>query len=329
MRKALRLPRAKLEVLSGSLRADFYPLLDRKCGAWGGARDLEIEANNSLGVFKMKKTFPLKSFGILILLLVLFTRSVLAAQGGLPFPKGPKLDIIVEGIEFLPAAIVQEGTTVTIRCKWSSTIDEKVTLSKPRGDGSIQLEGNPLPAVFLNFLPAGTFAPPLGPKGVFETSWPMDKPGTYKFTCGVSVPRIAIMNDIFDPLGNNTKQAQLTVTPKPTVPRLSANQPVGPVMKAPMTNLGNSLSGAVKSCQTSLSASVNVDSHQFANPSFGPADMAQTKIMLHLQKSEAAGNNINCYYATHGKDVPNLVVTVKCNNAAPYGGQPHSYGCMQ
>ncbi len=127
---------------------------------------------------------------------------------------------------------------------------------------------------------------------------------------------------------NNKAETFVTIQSKPaTIGAMRSGGAWSKAAPGAVSGLGSALSGHVKQCQTALSASVNVDAQQLAGPLFGPAELAQTKIMLHLQGSEAAGNYVNCHYATSGKDVPNLVVVLKCANAAPRTGQPHSFSC--
>lgn len=97
--------------------------------------------------------------------------------------------------------------------------------------------------------------------------------------------------------------------------------------QAGVGRVGLGTAGQIKSCRTSLTASVEVDPQQFGGPQFGPADLADTTLTLYLQESQAAANHINCFYASNQGDVPNLVVTVECQNAAPVGEPMHSYVC--
>jgi hypothetical protein len=89
------------------------------------------------------------------------------------------------------------------------------------------------------------------------------------------------------------------------------------------------LSGLVKQCPTSLAATVKVDPQQLAGPLQSPADFAETKLMLYLKSSETAGNNAVCRYATNNKDVPDLVVTIKCPNASAKSGTPGAFNCTK
>lgn len=128
-------------------------------------------------------------------------------------------------------------------------------------------------------------------------------------------------------VANNKKEVFISVKPRPTA-RVGSVPAVAAPDK-PSTGVVPGLSGAIKQCPASISAMVKVDPHQFINPLNSPVDMAETKMTLYLQKSEAAANNVNCYYASNNKDVPNLVVTIKCPNASPQSGQMHSYTCSQ
>jgi hypothetical protein len=94
-----------------------------------------------------------------------------------------------------------------------------------------------------------------------------------------------------------------------------------------LAGVTGNLSGSVKQCQTSLSASVAPQPQQFLSPQNGPADFAPGKIILHLQSSATGGNSFTCRYASHGKDIPDFAVTVQCPNAAPRAGAAHSFTC--
>jgi hypothetical protein len=123
---------------------------------------------------------------------------------------------------------------------------------------------------------------------------------------------------------NNRKEILITV--KPRSGKLGSAQS-SPTMPKPGVEAVPGLSGHVKQCPTSLSAAVKVDAHQLTHPLNSPADMAETKVMLHLKQSQAAGNNVVCHYATHNKDVPDLVVTIKCPNASAQSGKAGSFNC--
>ncbi len=287
-----------------------------------------------------------RTTGMRLLCVALLTLTALPAEA--QSPQSTKLDLVAFSPVIFPSGkppvqTVEVGTNLTILCRWAASPLGIAKVTVPTGVGTITRnapQGEALQIVNGLIKPGNYKEGGPRPEGQFSAHWrPTDLDlGKQMFYCTV---RFKNMEGWYEPGGgtqNNQSFSWITViflstttapAPKPTVPRLSANEPSGPVQRQPMPGLGTALSGAVKSCQTSLSASVNVDSHQFASAMFGPADMAQTNIMLHLQKSEAVGNNINCHYSTQRKDVPNLVVTVKCNNAAPHGGQPHSYGCTQ
>lgn len=87
------------------------------------------------------------------------------------------------------------------------------------------------------------------------------------------------------------------------------------------------LSPYIKQCPTSLSATVKVDAHQLSGPQQSPADLADTQLMLYFQSAQAAGNNVVCRYATEHKDVPDLVITIKCPNASAQQGSPGVFNC--
>ncbi len=70
-----------------------------------------------------------------------------------------------------------------------------------------------------------------------------------------------------------------------------------------------------------------MDAHQLNSPLHSPADMAQSTVMLYFKNSQAAGNNVVCRYSTHNKDVPDLVVTIKCPNASAQSGKPGAFNC--
>jgi hypothetical protein len=123
---------------------------------------------------------------------------------------------------------------------------------------------------------------------------------------------------------NNKKETFIVIKPRPV--KLGSAQS-SPVVGKPGMGVVPGLSGHVKQCPTSLSATVKVDAHQFAGPLNSPADMAETKVTLYFKNSQTAGNNVVCRYATHNKDVPDLVVTIKCPNASAQSGKPGAFNC--
>ena len=125
-------------------------------------------------------------------------------------------------------------------------------------------------------------------------------------------------------VANNKKEVFIILKPRP-VNLGSARS--SPAAAKPGLAAIPGLSGHVKQCPASLSATVSVDKGQFLGPLNSPADMAETKLTLFLQKSEAAANNINCFYASYNKGVSDLVVTIKCPNASAQSGKPGAFNC--
>ncbi len=123
---------------------------------------------------------------------------------------------------------------------------------------------------------------------------------------------------------NNKKEVFITVKPRPLNLGSARSSPVA---SKPVLGVVPGLAGSVKQCPTSLSAAVKVDAHQLNSPLHSPADMAQSTVMLYFKNSQAAGNNVVCRYSTHNKDVPDLVVTIKCPNASAQSGKPGAFNC--
>ena len=123
---------------------------------------------------------------------------------------------------------------------------------------------------------------------------------------------------------NNKKETFIVIKPRPVK---LGSAPSSPAAAKPAMGIVAGLSGHVKQCPSSLSATVKVDPHQLVNPLDSPADMAETKVTLYFKNSQTAGNNVVCRYATHNKDVPDLVVTIKCPNASAQSGKPGAFNC--
>lgn len=190
----------------------------------------------------------------------------------------------------------------------------------------IQFFHEPADKNFVNFR-ASAAGPPAaaGTIGVATAGFQTYTKGTIKVWCDIY--KQAGGNFADANTQNNQKTAYITVLPRP--PAKLGSAPGKAAALKPGMGVVPGLSGNVKQCPTSLFAAVKVDPYQLVSPLNSPADTAETKVVLYLQKSEAAANNVNCHYASHNKDVPNLVVTIKCPNASPQGGQNHSFTCGQ
>ncbi len=210
---------------------------------------------------------------------------------------------------------------VECRYRWG-----EFPLNNPPPPLLIQFFHDPPFSGYVNFS-AGDAGPPAatGTVGTATATFKTYTTGTIKVWCDIHKKAGGNLSDAN--VGNNKKEVLISVKPR-SIPK-SGLAPLAPGTAKPGAGSIPGLTGNIKQCPTSLSATVKVDPQQLVHPLNSPADMAETKVMLYLQKSEAAANNINCYYASNNKDVPNLVITIKCPNASPQGGQMHSYSCTQ
>jgi hypothetical protein len=202
--------------------------------------------------------------------------------------------------------------------------------------GEFKLKNPPVPLVIgfaydhggnMPIFPQIDLGPPAaaGTIGTAAVEWSPKETGNYKLMCTIMKKDNTVPGALDANLANNSQYAYPIVKPRP--PGKVGSPPAGAVAIAPGGGVVPGLSGNVKQCPTSLSAAVKVDPHQLVHPLNSPADTAETKVMLYLQKSEAAANNVNCYYASHNKDVPKLVVTIKCPNASSQSGKPGAFNC--
>lgn len=262
-------------------------------------------------------------------------------------------------------AVVAEGTPLQLHCAWAVYPTEFVDVAAPMAwtENEISIN-NSARGLFAISLPAGKYGSTTwktgellgvvedqsshrGAKeftGKSQTTWSASGPGLHTLRCALDVKnqtRAAEKN-----LSNNTLRTTIKVvpsvvrvprfTPSVTLPTAMLGTPslgvppaVAPV-KPPIPSSTPTVSkdaNITKSCREALRASLEVDSSEFADPAHGPADMARAQLTLHLKKSEATANNVNCYYASKHEDVPSFVVTLKCLNASRQEGAAHSYQC--
>lgn len=263
-----------------------------------------------------------------------------------------KVDQLVARNPLNKSTTINEGNPLDIRCYWTVRLLRHYWETK-KGEtwtNAILIDGKVV-TTFKGSIPAGTcFGSKttsegfLGMGGSKSTNcgknqisgsygpflWNATGIGTHFVMCKVNTD-----NQISDGnKDNDTVLQKIVVIPGTSIETKVEKPPARTASSKPLSTsvtasgmAGAGSSGKVKSCRTSLSATIDVDKQQFVGPMFGPADTAQTKLTLYLQTSEAAANHVNCYYASHKKDIPKLVVTVQCKNAAVHGGQPNSYAC--
>jgi hypothetical protein len=211
------------------------------------------------------------------------------------------------------------GATIKINCsyRWG-----EFPLNNPPPPLLIQFYHSPGDKGHVNFT-AASVGPPAatGTVKTASASFLTYGVGDFKILCEI-MRKEGTLGDAN--VANNKKEVFITVKAR-AVKLGSAG--LSPAAAKPGMGIVPGMSGHVKQCPTSLSAAVKVDAHQLTHPLNSPADMAETKVMLHLKQSQAAGNNVVCHYATHNKDVPDLVVTIKCPNASAQSGKAGSFNC--
>lgn len=146
-----------------------------------------------------------------------------------------------------------------------------------------------------------------------------DLAGTIGLSC-----RITEGGYLYKSSGANQATTTIQVVPRPAKPVALRNPSTA--ASAPAAGAAG-LTPFIKTCPTSLSAAITVNSYQLAGPQQSPATAASASLILHFKSAEAFGDNIACRYATENKDVPDLVVTIKCPNASAQSGQPTAYHC--
>lgn len=248
---------------------------------------------------------------------------VVGPPGGSAEAASPELKMLDIAVEPVNAADkpgpgqYDLGSPLKIRCRYQW------------GDHAPTWQPPPLEIRFYNdphapgsgIVGASKVGPP-GFTGAINTavaSFTTDLTGTIELSC-----RITEGGYLYKSSGLNQAKTTIQVVPRPAKPVALRNPSTAAMVPAAGAA---GLTPFVKACPTSLSAAVTVNSYQLAGPQQSPATVASSSLILHFKSAEAFGDNIACRYATENKDVPDLVVTIKCPNASAQAGQPTAFHC--